>query len=69
MSLEHLGETTKNPNATQLSNTLNQAIERLLAHNRSPSRKVNEIDNRAVTLYWVKALRQVKVGSCGFEYN
>jgi isocitrate dehydrogenase len=56
VSLEHLGQTTNNDKALVLSKTLNQAIERLLQNNKSPSRKVHEIDNRAssfyIALYW-----------------
>lgn len=56
VSLEHLGQTTNNDKALVLSKTLNQAIERLLENNKSPSRKVHEIDNRAssfyIALYW-----------------
>ena len=47
VSLEHLGETTKNERAKKLSVALNSAIGRLLQNRKSPSRKVNELDNRA----------------------
>lgn len=56
VSLEHLGTTTNNKRAALLSETLNQAIGRLLENKKSPSRKVNELDNRAsnfyIALYW-----------------
>jgi len=47
VSLEHLAETTKNQRAKNLSISLNKAIERILQNRKSPSRKVNELDNRA----------------------
>lgn len=62
VSLEHLGQSTNNPRALTLGNTLNQAIERLLNNNKSPSRKVNQLDNRAsnfyIALYWADFLSQ-----------
>ena len=58
VSLEHLCETTGNKKAGALSKALNQAIERILVNRKSPSRKVNELDNRAsnfyVALYWAE---------------
>ena len=58
VSLEHLGTTQNNKKALVLSSTLNKAIERLLDNRKSPSRKVNEIDNRASSfylgLYWAE---------------
>lgn len=63
VSLEHLGETTKNSRATNLSKSLNQAIERLLENRKSPGRKVNQLDNRAsnfyVSLYWAEFMAKV----------
>jgi len=60
VSLEHLGETTKNPRATILAKALNSAIERLLENRKSPGRKVNQLDNRAsnfyIALYWAEFL-------------
>ena len=59
-SLEHLSSRTKNKKAIVLSETLNTAIEKFLESNKSPSRKVNEPDNRHshfyLTLYWAEAL-------------
>ncbi len=46
VSLEHLGETTDNPQATRLSVALNNAIDRLLSNRMTPGRKVNQLDNR-----------------------
>jgi isocitrate dehydrogenase len=58
VSLEHLSETTGNKKAGVLAKALNQAIERILVNRKSPSRKVNELDNRAsnfyVALYWAE---------------
>lgn len=58
VSLEHLGDTTGNERATKLGAALNNAIGRLLQNRKSPSRKVNELDNRAsnfyINLYWAE---------------
>jgi len=63
VSLEHLGEKFNNEKAKQLSTTLNQAIGRLLDNRKSPSRKVNELDNRAsnfyVGLYWAEYMAAI----------
>ncbi|MEZ4779648.1 MAG: NADP-dependent isocitrate dehydrogenase [Flavobacteriaceae bacterium] len=60
VSLEHLGETFNNPKALVLSETLDQATEKLLENDKSPSRKVHELDNRGshfyLALYWAEAL-------------
>ena len=59
-SLEHLANNSNNSNALLLSKCLGQAIERLLMLNKSPSRKVGELDNRGshfyLALYWSEAL-------------
>jgi isocitrate dehydrogenase len=59
-SLEHLGTTFKNEQAMLLAETLAQAIGKLLDNNKSPARKVGEIDNRGshfyIALYWAEAL-------------
>ncbi len=59
-SLEYLGEKYNNKKALILSETLDDATEVFLKENRSPSRKVNEIDNRGshfyLALYWAQAL-------------
>jgi isocitrate dehydrogenase len=63
VSLEHMGETTGNKKALTLGNSLNKAIERILENRKSPSRKVNELDNRAsnfyVGLYWAEFMAMV----------
>merc|ERR1711865_371355 len=60
VSLEDLGEKTNNARATLLAQTLNEATDKLLDERKSPSRKVNEIDNRGSTfhiaLYWAEAM-------------
>ncbi|NWB89044.1 NADP-dependent isocitrate dehydrogenase [Pseudomonas gingeri] len=59
-SLEHLGVTYNNPKALVLSKTLDQATGQFLDNNKSPSRKVGNIDNRGshfyLALYWAQAL-------------
>jgi len=59
-SLEHISEQTKNPKARILADTLDQAIGKFLDSNKSPARKVGEIDNRGshfyLALYWAEAL-------------
>jgi len=59
-SLELAATQAKNPTATLLAETLDQAIGTYLENGRSPSRKVNEIDNRGSTfylaMYWAQAL-------------
>jgi len=60
VAFEQLGVTTGNDKAKLLGDTLNKAIGRLLDNRKSPSRRVNEIDNRATTfyvaLYWAEYL-------------
>ena len=60
VSLEHLAATQGNQRARCLSSALDAATEKLLHEGRSPSRKVNEIDNRGshfyLALYWAEAL-------------
>ena len=59
-SLEMIAENTKNEKATILARTLDQAVSKYFENAKSPSRKVNEIDNRGSTfylaLYWAQAL-------------
>lgn len=60
VSLEHLGETFNNERAKVLGETLDKATGKFLELGRSPSRKVNELDNRGshfyLALYWAEAL-------------
>ncbi|TDK55772.1 NADP-dependent isocitrate dehydrogenase [Pseudomonas moraviensis] len=59
-SLEHLGVNYNNPKALALSKTLDQATGQFLDNNKSPSRKVGNIDNRGshfyLAMYWAQAL-------------
>ena len=59
-SLEHLAQVTGNSRARVLAKALDQATGKLLDENKSPSRKVNELDNRGshfyLAMYWAEAL-------------
>ncbi|MDA8132112.1 MAG: NADP-dependent isocitrate dehydrogenase [Elusimicrobia bacterium] len=59
-SLEHLGNMFTNPKALVLAEALDQAIAQFLDNNKSPARKVGQIDNRGshfyLALYWARAL-------------
>ena len=59
-SLEHLAQTQNNPKAQVLADTLDEANAKFLATDKSPARKVGEIDNRGshfyLALYWAQAL-------------
>jgi isocitrate dehydrogenase len=59
-SLEHLSVVTGNARAKVLADTLDQATGEFLDTNRSPSRRVGELDNRGshyyLAAYWAKAL-------------
>jgi isocitrate dehydrogenase len=58
-SLEHLALTFDNHRARVLAETLNDGVAMFLEKNKSPSRKVHEIDNRGshfyLALYWAEA--------------
>ncbi len=60
VSLEHLATAFENEKAQILADTLNEANARFLEENKSPSRKVYELDNRGshfyLALYWAQAL-------------
>jgi isocitrate dehydrogenase len=60
VSLEHLAHVYKNEKAKVLAETLDAANAKLLENNRSPARKVGEIDNRGshfyLAMYWAQAL-------------
>ena len=62
VSLEDLGLKNNNPKADLLAKTLDQATSRLLENNKSPSRKVGELDNRGshfyLAMYWAEALSE-----------
>lgn len=59
-SLEHLADANNNAAAKVLSVALDEATSKLLENDKSPSRKVNELDNRGshfyLALYWAQAL-------------
>ena len=59
-SLEHFGQVNNNPKAKVLGDALDKATGKFLDNNKSPSRKVGEIDNRGshfyLALYWAEAL-------------
>jgi isocitrate dehydrogenase len=60
VSLEHLSKVNNNPQAQVLADALDEATGKLLDNGKSPSRKVNELDNRGshfyLALYWAQAL-------------
>ena len=62
VAYERLAETADNPKAKLLGECLNLAVGRILNNRKSPSRTVNQIDNRAtnyyVALYWADFLQQ-----------
>ena len=61
-SLIHLANRTDNPSARVLGEALDRANGKFLMNNRSPSRVVNELDNRGshfyLTLYWAEAMAE-----------
>uniref|UniRef100_Q1XIQ9 Isocitrate dehydrogenase [NADP] n=1 Tax=Colwellia psychrerythraea TaxID=28229 RepID=Q1XIQ9_COLPS len=61
-SLEHLSVTSGNAKAQVLADTLDKATGEFLDSNKSPSRRVGELDNRGshfyLAMYWAKALAQ-----------
>jgi len=60
VSLEHVAITTDNKKAQVLADTLDAATGEFLDNDKSPSRKVNELDNRGshfyLAMYWAQAL-------------
>jgi isocitrate dehydrogenase len=62
VSLEDLGRKSGNRKAQILAATLNGAISKILDNNKSPGRKVHELDNRGshfyLALYWAQALAE-----------
>jgi len=62
VSLEELGLKTGNPRAVVVAEALDRANGQILEHDRSPQRKVGEIDNRGshfyLALYWARALAE-----------
>jgi isocitrate dehydrogenase len=62
VSLEHLSSTFKNEKAKVLADALDHANGRILENNKSPARKVGELDNRGghffLAMYWAQALAE-----------
>jgi isocitrate dehydrogenase len=60
VSFEHLAEVNDNQVAAMLAETLDLATEQVLLNRKSPSRKVNELDNRGshfyLAMYWAQAM-------------
>jgi isocitrate dehydrogenase len=58
--LEHLGNTNDNSKALVLAETLDDATDTFLENDKSPSRKVGELDNRGshfyLALYWAQGI-------------
>ncbi|OAV00137.1 MULTISPECIES: NADP-dependent isocitrate dehydrogenase [Moraxella] len=60
VSFEHLAQTTDNAKAQVLAEALDRATEKLLLNDKSPKRKVGELDNRGshfyLAMYWAQEL-------------
>merc|ERR1719320_1016032 len=60
IGFQELGERTNSPNSTLLGDTMMNAVGKWLENNKSPGRKVNQLDNRGanfyVALYWAEEL-------------
>jgi isocitrate dehydrogenase len=60
VSLEHYGQVNNNAKAQVLADTLDEATGKFLDNDKSPARKVGQIDNRGshfyLSLYWAQAL-------------
>ncbi len=61
-SLEHLNTVSGNAKAQVLADALDKATGQFLDNNKSPSRQVNELDNRGshfyLAMYWAQALAE-----------
>jgi len=62
VSIEDLADKTGSQSARIIANALNDANSRYLDENKSPSRKVNELDNRGshyyLAMYWAQAMAE-----------
>lgn len=62
VSFEHLGRVFGNKRASVLADTLDKANEKFLDNDKSPARKLGQIDNRGshfyLSLYWAQALAE-----------
>ena len=69
VSLEHLSQTHNNAKANVLADALDWATGQVLSNGKSPSRKVNELDNRGshfyLAKYWAEAIHQQSYKSDG----
>jgi isocitrate dehydrogenase len=67
VSFEHEAETNNNPKAKVLADALDKATISLLQNGQSPSRKVNELDNRGshfyIAMYWAQELAKQTIDS------
>lgn len=67
VALEHIAATSDNKKAATLAATLNSAVGKVLNNGKSPSRKVNELDNRGTSFflsqYWAEELANAGEGS------
>ena len=65
VSLEHMSEKNGNKKAQILADALDVATEALLLNGKSPSRKVNELDNRGshfyLAMYWAQELAKQEI--------
>jgi isocitrate dehydrogenase len=72
VSIEDLALKTDNSKAKVVGSALNTAVGRVLSENKSPQRKVNQIDNRGshfyLALYWAEALA-AEGGALGAEFS
>jgi isocitrate dehydrogenase len=63
VSIEELAEKTGNDKARTVAHALDEANSRYLEENKSPSRKVNELDNRGshfyLAMYWAQAMAEM----------
>eukprot|EP00163_Fabomonas_tropica_P030886 TRINITY_DN715_c0_g2_i8.p1 TRINITY_DN715_c0_g2~~TRINITY_DN715_c0_g2_i8.p1 ORF type:complete len:745 (+),score=304.12 TRINITY_DN715_c0_g2_i8:134-2368(+) len=74
VSLQHLGKKYNNAHATILGETLDDATTKFLLNNKSPARKVGQIDNRGshyyLATYWAQALAaQTKDAALAKEFS
>jgi isocitrate dehydrogenase len=62
VSIEDLAEKTGNERAAIVADALNEANAKYLQENKSPSRRVNELDNRGshfyLAMYWAQAMAE-----------
>lgn len=62
VSIEDVAQKTGNLKAQILADTLDRATEKLLENNKSPARKVGQLDNRGshfyLAMYWAQALAE-----------